>query len=489
MNVAFATNLGAMSSNPKQAESRGRAFRSLPEAHRTIDVPSSGGWLKRSMAYAGPGFLVSVGYMDPGNWGTDLSGGSRFGYALLWVIFASNLMAQFLQVLCARMGIVTGKDLAMACRDYYKRPAAIAMWILCEIAIIACDLAEVVGSAVALQLLFGISLEVGVVLTGFDVLLLLGFMRFGFRKIEAIIFTLVLTVFGCFIYEIFLSKPDWGGVAHGMFVPSIPNAEALLIAVGILGATVMPHNLYLHSSIVQTRAHETKPDGVRSAIKFNTFDTVLALSLAFFVNAAILILAASVFHSTGAVVEELDEGHKLLKMALGAGSATAFAIALLASGQSSTITGTLAGQIVMEGFMRWKIAPWLRRLTTRCLAIIPAILLIHFSGGRDTVQLLVISQVVLSMQLPFAVFPLIAITSDRTKMGEFVNSTFVKIVGYAMGAAIAGLNVYLLCQAYVDYQARHRSILLDAIAILLAAGAVAFTLYVKFGYRERAPAG
>ncbi|MBI5706940.1 MAG: Nramp family divalent metal transporter [Armatimonadetes bacterium] len=451
------------------------AFRSLPEAHRTIGIPAGRAGWRRWLAFAGPGFLVSVGYMDPGNWGTDLAGGSKFGYALLWVIFLSNLMAQFLQVLCARMGLVTGKDLAMACRDYYKRPAAIAMWILCEIAIIACDLAEVVGSAVALNLLFGIRLEVGVVLTGLDVLLLLGFMRFGFRKIEAIVFTLVLTVFGCFVYEILLASPDWSLIAKGTLVPSMPNMEALLISVGILGATVMPHNLYLHSSIVQTRKVEAQDEGMKEAIRSNTIDTVVALSLAFFVNAAILILAASVFYGKGHAVEELAQGHVLLQTTLGAGSAMAFALALLASGQSSTITGTLAGQIVMEGFMKWRLAPWKRRLLTRSLAIVPAVIIIHLSGGKDTVNLLIFSQVVLSMQLPFAIFPLIHITSDPEKMGKYVNRIEVRVLGYMVGVLIAGLNVFLL------YQSIGPLWLGLAVALMIA-----FSVYVK-AYKAPAP--
>ncbi|MFZ4509183.1 MAG: Nramp family divalent metal transporter [Fimbriimonas sp.] len=426
--------------NPEQR------FRSLPEAFKTVVIPQNASWIRKFLAFAGPGYLVSVGYMDPGNWGTDLAGGSKYGYALLWVIFVSNLMAQFLQVLCARLGLVTGKDLAMACRDYYKKPATIALWLLCEIAIIACDLAEVVGSAVALNLLFKIPLELGVLITGLDVLLLLGFMKFGFRKIEAIIVTLVSTIFICFAYEIWAAKPDWSAAARGLLVPSLPGTDALIISLGILGATVMPHNLYLHSSIVQTRKTGDTPAEIDQAVRFNTIDTVVALSLAFFVNAAILILAAAVFWKVGIVVEELQQGHALLHTTLGAGAATAFAVALLASGQSSTITGTLAGQIVMEGFLKISVAPWIRRLVTRGLAIIPAILVIHFSGGKDTVQLLVISQVVLSMQLPFAIFPLVMVTSDRRRMGAFTNSTAVKILGYAICLVIGSLNIYLLVE-------------------------------------------
>lgn len=456
---------------------------SLGDVHQSIAVPAAKTGLRRWLAFAGPGFLVSVGYMDPGNWGTDLKGGSQFGYKLLWVIFLSNLMAQFLQVLCSRLGLVTGKDLAMACRDYYKRPAAVAMWILCEIAIIACDLAEVVGSAVALKLLFGLPLEVGVVVTGLDVLLLLGFMRFGFRKIEAIVFTLVMTVFGCFLYEIVLARPDWAAVAHGTFVPSLPNTEALLIAVGILGATVMPHNLYLHSSIVQTR--QVEDQGMKQALKFNLIDTVVALSLAFFVNAAILILAAATFGGSGHPIEAFDEGHKLLGTALGAGSATAFAVALLASGQSSTITGTLAGQIVMEGFMKWRLKPWIRRLITRSLAIIPAVLIIRVTGESETVNMLILSQVVLSMQLPFAIFPLISVTSDRKRMGGYANRTWVTIVGYVMGSLIAGLNVYLLYAAYRDFQAEHQSPALQYGVIAFILASLGFVAWVQFFYKSR----
>ncbi|MCC6687238.1 MAG: Nramp family divalent metal transporter [Fimbriimonadaceae bacterium] len=421
-------------------------FRSLPEAFRSIPVPKAGSWLRRFLAFAGPGYLVSVGYMDPGNWGTDLAGGSKFGYALLWVILASNLMAQFLQVLCARLGLVTGKDLAMACRDYYPKPVAMVLWFLCEIAIIACDLAEVVGAAIALHLLFGIPLLYGVVITAADVLLLLALMRFGFRKIEAIVVVLVATVFGCFAAQMWMAGPDWGGVVKGMFVPSLPGNEALLISLGILGATVMPHNLYLHSSIVQTRHPQEGAKGLDEAIKFNTVDTIVALSLAFFVNAAILILAAAVFWKTGTVIEEIGDAHKLLTGVLGGASATVFAVALLASGQSSTITGTLAGQIVMEGFLRIKVKPWVRRLLTRSLAIIPALILIHSSGGKETVQLLVLSQVVLSMQLPFAIFPLVAFTTNKAKMGAYANRPWAAWVGFAIATVISGLNIWLLDQ-------------------------------------------
>ncbi|TPG54330.1 Nramp family divalent metal transporter [Sphingomonas glacialis] len=421
---------------------------SLPEAHRTLKVWATGdarraGW-RQWLGFAGPGFLVSVGYMDPGNWGTDLAGGSQFGYALLWVILASNLMAIFLQILCARLGIVTGRDLAQSCREYYPRPVAVALWLLCEIAIIACDLAEVVGSAVALNLLLGLPLVWGVLVTGLDVLLLLLLINLGFRKIEAVVMVLIATIAACFAYTIVLAKPDWSAVALGAVTPAIPNTAALLVALGILGATVMPHNLYLHSSIVQTRAFGRSERDVKAALWFNTVDTVLALGAAFFVNAAILVLAAAVFWRSGIVVDDLRQAFELLRPALGGVAATAFALALLASGQSSTITGTLAGQIVMEGFLRIRIAPWIRRLVTRGIAIVPALVVISATGGKDTVALLVVSQVVLSMQLPFAIFPLMMVTSSRARMGDYANPLWVKVVGYAICSVIAALNVYLL---------------------------------------------
>ncbi|MBL8061242.1 MAG: Nramp family divalent metal transporter [Chthonomonas sp.] len=421
-------------------------FRSLPEAFRSVPIPKSGSWLRRFLAFAGPGYLVSVGYMDPGNWGTDLAGGSKFGYALLWVILASNLMAQFLQVLCARLGLVTGKDLAMACRDYFPKPVAGVLWFLCEIAIIACDLAEVIGAAIALNLLFGIPLMAGVLITAADVLLLLALMQFGFRKIEAIVIALVATVFGCFVVQMYMAKPDMPSVFRGMLIPSMPNNEALLISLGILGATVMPHNLYLHSSIVQTRRTEEGEAGLKDSIRFNTTDTIVALSLAFFVNAAILMLAAAVFWQNGVQIEKMEDAHMLLSGVLGGASATVFAVALLASGQSSTITGTLAGQIVMEGFLRIKIKPWVRRILTRGIAIVPALILIRATGGQETIQLLVLSQVVLSMQLPFAIFPLVAFTSNREKMGAYVNAPWAKWVGYTIATMISGLNIWLLDQ-------------------------------------------
>jgi manganese transport protein len=450
------------------------AARSLPEVHGSIRVGGVGGWARRFLAFAGPGYLVSVGYMDPGNWATDLAGGAKFGYALLWVILLSNLMAMFLQTLCVRLGVASGRDLAQACRDQYSKPVAYVLWFLCEIAIIACDLAEVIGSAVALNLLFGIPLVWGVVITGFDVMLLLAAMHFGFRKIEAIVITLVTTVAVCFAIEVVLSRPEWSALAVGLVVPTIPNAEAFYIALGILGATVMPHNLYLHTALVQTRDIQKTAAGKRQAIRYNTTDTIFALGAAFFVNAAILVVAAAVFHAAGQFdVSELEEAHRLLAPLLGAPIAsTAFAVALLASGQSSTITGTLAGQIVMEGFLKIRVRPWLRRLITRLLAIVPAILLISASGGKNTVGLLVFSQVVLSMQLSFAIFPLMSFTSNPKLMGEFANSRFVKIVGYTICSVIASLNLYLLFQ-----------VLGAGWMALIVASAAAFAIWVRFFYR------
>src|SRR5262245_46394479 len=449
---------------------------SLPEVHGTVRVTGLGGWVRRFLAFAGPGYLVSVGYMDPGNWATDLAGGAKFGYALLWVILLSNLMAMFLQTLCVRLGIASGRDLAQACRDRYSKPVAYVLWVLCEIAIIACDLAEVVGSAVALNLLFGVPLVWGVLITGLDVMLLLAAMHFGFRKIEAIVLTLVSTIAGSFALQVFLSRPEWGGVLAGLTIPSVPDGEAFYIALGILGATVMPHNLYLHTALVQTRDIAPTPEGRRQAIRYNVTDTIVALGAAFFVNAAILVVAAAVFHRAGQFdVAELQEAHRLLAPLLGAPiAATAFAVALLASGQSSTITGTLAGQIVMEGFLNIRIRPWLRRLITRLLAIVPAILLISASGGKDTVGLLVFSQVVLSMQLSFAIFPLLHFTSDRKLMGEFANSAKVKTIGYLICTLIAGLNLSLLYQALGP----------KWMALLVASGLV-FTAWVRFVYAPR----
>jgi len=449
---------------------------SLPESHKSVRVDGGGGFFRRFLAFAGPGYLVSVGYMDPGNWATDLAGGARFGYTLLWVILLSSLMAMFLQTLCARLGIAAGRDLAQACRAEYPRPITIALWLLCEVAIVACDLAEVVGSAVALHLLFGLPLVWGVLITGFDVMLLLAATHFGFRKIEAIVLTLVVTIGVCFAFQVFLSRPDFGAAMAGLVTPLLPDRQALYIALGILGATVMPHNLYLHTALVQTRDVAPTSAGRREAIRFNTTDTLVALGAAFFVNAGILVLAAATFHRAGLFeVSELEDAHRLLAPLLGAPLAsTLFAIALLASGQSSTITGTLAGQIVMEGFLDLRIRPWLRRLVTRLLAIVPAIAMVSASGGKNTVGLLVASQVVLSMQLSFATFPLIKFTSSPKLMGEFVNPAWVRTAGYAICGAIAALNLYLLWQ------------MIGALWLALGAAiALAFWGWARFLYRGR----
>ncbi|WP_445247433.1 Nramp family divalent metal transporter [Microcoleus sp. OTE_8_concoct_300] len=423
---------------------------SLPEVHRSIPVPNSKGFWRKMLAYAGPGYLVSVGYMDPGNWATDLAGGAKFGYALLSVILLSNLMAILLQSLCVRLGVATGRDLAQACRDYFSPRVSFLLWILCEIAISACDLAELVGSAIGLQLLFGIPLVWGVCITALDVMMVLFLQGKGFRYIEALVITIIVIIGGCFIAEIIFAKPDAGGVLLG-YVPSLEilqNQAMLYIAVGILGATVMPHNLYLHSSIVQTRAWEEASDKKWEAIKFGTIDSTVALSIALFINSAILILSAATFHFSGyQEVAEIQDAYKLLSPVLGVGSASAiFAFALLASGQNSTLTATLAGQIVMEGFLNFRLRPWLRRLLTRLIAIVPALITIILFGEGSTTNLLVFSQVILSLQLPFAVIPLVMFTSNRNLMGEFVNPFWLKALAWLVASIIVGLNSWLLLQ-------------------------------------------
>ncbi|MDQ3711322.1 MAG: Nramp family divalent metal transporter [Acidobacteriota bacterium] len=428
---------------------------SLPEANASVPVGKGLGFWRKMLAFSGPGYMVAVGYMDPGNWATDLAGGSRFGYTLLSVIMISNLMAILLQSLALRLGIVTGRDLAQACRDHYSPPVSFVLWILCEVAIIACDLAEVIGSAIALNLLFGIPLIYGVLLTAFDVMILLLLQNRGFRWLEAVVITLVATIGLCFAAEIIFSRPEIGGILSG-FIPSaqiITNPEMLYIAIGILGATVMPHNLYLHSSIVQTRNYERTPEGKREAIKFATIDSTVALMFALFINAAILIVAAATFHSSGNTeVAEIGDAYQLLSPLLGvAGASTLFAVALLASGQNSTLTGTLAGQIVMEGFLNIRLRPWLRRLITRLIAIVPAVVVTFLYGASGTTQLLIFSQVVLSMQLSFAVFPLVMFTSDRLKMGEFVNPLWRKILSYTVAVIIASLNAWLLAQIFREW--------------------------------------
>lgn len=422
---------------------------SLPESHRTISVPGGVGQFWRKLAaFAGPGYLVAVGYMDPGNWATDLAGGSSFGYTLLSVILFSNLMAMLLQSLAAKLGIVTGLDLAQACRAQYSRPTRIMLWIMCEIAIAACDLAEVVGTAIALQLLFGIPMVLGICLTAADVLLILLLHHRGFRQLEAFVVALLIVITGCFAVELLLSRPDFAAVAKG-FVPTSEiafNPAMLYIAIGILGATVMPHNLYLHSSLVQTRRYTRTPTGLREAIKFSTIDSTVALGFAFFINAAILILAASAFHATGQTgVADIHQAYDLLSPTLGAAAASIlFGVALLASGQNSTITATLAGQIVMEGFIDFKMTPWVRRLGTRLLAIVPAVVVAVLYGSSGTTKLLILSQVILSLQLPFAVVPLVRFTSDKAMMGSFVNKGWLKAAAWAVSAIIIVLNLKLL---------------------------------------------
>ena len=404
---------------------------------------STGSYVK----FAGLGLLVGVGYMDPGNWATDLAGGSRYGYTLLWVILAANLMAMVLQTLSARLGIATGKDLARACRDYYPKPVSICLWILCELAIVACDVAEVIGSAVALQLLFGIPILAGVLITGLDVILFLALTRFGFRKLEAVIAVMVATIFFCFVAEIAMAGPNWGAVGAGLVTPKIPDSASLLIAVGILGATVMPHNLYLHSGLAAQRRAEFQDVPDRTAARNATLDTIASLGAAFFVNAAILVLAAAVFYGKSQPIEGLEEAHKLLTPSLGGGAAMLFAIALLCAGQASTITATLAGQISMEGFLDWKASPMARRIVTRGLALIPAVALVA-GGSAHTIELLTFTQVVLSLQLPFAAIPLIAFTASRKRMGDLASPRWLTVLGYLIGAAIISLNIVMLYQTF-----------------------------------------
>ena len=418
--------------------------RSLSDSYRTVAVPTGRTGLAGLRAYIGPGFLVAVGYMDPGNWATDIAGGSAFGYTLLSVVLLSNLMAIVLQALSVRLGIGAGLDLAQACRVRYSRPVTLALWALAEIAIIACDLAEVLGTAIALKLLFGLPLTWGVIVTALDVFLILALQRFGFRTVEAVIIALLVLIAGCFVFEVFHAKPAIGAVLGGL-VPSpaiLTDPAKLYLAIGILGATVMPHNLYLHSSIVQTRAFTDK----RAALKWATLDSTVALGLAFFINAAILILAASTFHFAGRTdVAEIDEAYRLLSPMMGVGAASVvFAVALLASGQNSTVTGTLAGQIVMEGFLDLKLPVWSRRMITRLLAIVPAVLVVAASGDAGATRLLVLSQVVLSLQLPFAVVPLVAFTGSAAIMGAYAAPRWLRVLAWTIAAIIIALNLTLL---------------------------------------------
>jgi manganese transport protein len=447
-------SLPSQSFHPDEGWRLGRTSPSLPEVFSTIAVPRKASFWRTLFAYAGPGLMVAVGYMDPGNWATDLAGGAQFGYLLLSVILISNLMAILLQHLSLKLGIVTGRDLAQACRDHYSRPVTLALWVLCEIAIAACDLAEVIGSAIALNLLFGIPLVAGVLITAADVIVVLFLQHKGFRYVEILVASLIFVIFGAFAYELMIAQPPISAIIGGL-VPSpqiIFNPSALYIAIGILGATVMPHNLYLHSSIVQTRAFDRTEEGRRQAIKFATIDSTGALLFAFFINASILILSAAAFHGTAYEnVADINDAYKLLSPVLGVTLAsTLFGVALLASGQNSTLTGTLAGQIVMEGFLSIRMRPWLRRLITRLIAIVPAVIVAALYGERGTGQLLILSQVILSLQLSFAVVPLVQFTSEKAKMGVFVNSRKLKIVAWAVTLVIIVLNVYLLIQTFTS---------------------------------------
>ena len=424
---------------------------SLPDVFSSVRVSTSPQLWRRALGFIGPGFLISVGYMDPGNWATDLAAGSRYGYTLLFAVMVSNLLAILLQGLSIKLGVATEQDLAQACREHYSRPVTIGLWIFAEIAIAACDLAEVIGSAIALQLLFGVPLLVGVLITSLDVLLILLLQNRGFRYLEAVVIVLIATIGVMFAIEIFFSHPQWGSIAWNLFIPSheiLTDPTMLYIAIGILGATVMPHNLYLHSSIVQTRDYPRTPKGKREAIWLANLDSAAALTMALFVNAAILIVAAAVFHRSGHnKVAEISEAYKLLTPLLGiTGASTMFAVALLASGQNSTLTGTLAGQVVMEGFLHLSLPAWQRRLFTRLLAIVPTVIVTALWGMSGTARLLLLSQVILSMQLSFAVFPLVAFTSNRGKMGEFVNRPWLRILGWVSAVFIAGLNAWLLVQ-------------------------------------------
>jgi len=436
----------------------GEALRpSMPDIFSSVKVSQSPQLWRRLLGFIGPGFLISVGYMDPGNWATDLAAGSRYGYTLLFVIMLSNLMAILLQSLAIKLGVATEQDLAQACRSAYSRPVAIGLWVVAEIAIAACDLAEVIGSAIALQLLFHIPLMLGVVITSLDVLIVLFLQNRGFRYLEALVIVLIGTIAVLFGVEILLSRPEWAPILANLVIPKrqlLTNPGMLYIGIGILGATVMPHNLYLHSSLVQTRNYPRTPTGKREAIRFANWDSAAALTMALFVNAAILVVAAAVFHRSGHFeVAEIEDAYKLLSPLLGVGGASAiFAVALLASGQNSTLTGTLAGQVVMEGFLRLRLPNWQRRLITRSLAIVPTVFVVALYGEHGTAKLLILSQVVLSMQLSFAVFPLVVFTSSRAKMGEFVNALWLKWLAWTVALVIAGLNAWLLVQIFSGRQ-------------------------------------
>jgi len=457
---------------PSPAPSQGK---SLAEVNSSVATqhPSL---LKRIFAFAGPAYLVSVGYMDPGNWATDLEGGSRFGYALIWVILMSNMMAVLLQTLSARLGIVTGKDLAQACRSEYSKAASFVLWLFCEIAIAACDLAEILGTILGLNLLFGLPLLWGAFVTLFDTFLLLAIQKLGVRKMEAFVVSLISVIAGGFVVNLFLAKPDWGAAAAGL-APTLPEGSVYII-LGIIGATVMPHNLYLHSSLVQTRRVSRTVDSKAAACRYNLLDSTIALNAAFFVNAAILILAAAVFHSHGMVVTEIQQADRMLEELLGSQIAPiAFGLALLAAGQSSTLTGTLAGQIVMEGFVHVRMRPALRRLVTRAIALIPAVVVIALTGDAGTYKLLIFSQVVLSLQLPFAIVPLVHFTSDKLKMGAFANRLWVKVLAWITSFIIIGLNGKLVYDQVGEWMAGQTPL---PVAVLIVVATAAISLFLAY---------
>jgi manganese transport protein len=426
---------------------------SLPEVHRSVAVPNSAGFLRKLFAFMGPGYLVAVGYMDPGNWATALAGGSAFGYTLLAVALLSSLMAILLQALCARIGIATGRDLAQLCRERFPRPVAYPLWFLAEVAICATDLAELIGTAIALQLLFGIPLIAGVLLTAFDAFLILWLQNKGVRWLEALIFGFIVLIFGCFAVQIVLSDPVWGEVLRG-YIPStsiVTDQTQLYIAMGILGATVMPHNLYLHTAVVQSRAWNDDAAGKKEAIRFATIDSTIALALALLVNSAILITAAATFHASGNTeVAEIQEAYQLMSPLLGGTlAATLFAVALLLCGLNATVTATLSGQVVMEGFLRFRLPPVMRRLVTRLIAIVPAVIVTWMYGASGTAQLLILSQVILSMQLPFAVIPLMMFASDKGRLGALVAPRWQLVLGWASAALIVALNLKVLADALI----------------------------------------
>ena len=433
---------------PSDTAAPAAAVRSLPEVHRSVAVPNAGGFMRKLFAFMGPGYLVAVGYMDPGNWATALAGGSAFGYTLLSVALASSLMAILLQALCARIGVATGRDLAQLCRERFPKPVAYPLWLLAEVAICATDLAELIGTAIALELLFGIPLIYGVMLTAFDAFLILWLQNKGVRWLEALVFGFIVLIFGSFAVQIALSDPEWGAVLRG-YIPSasiVTNETQLYIAMGILGATVMPHNLYLHTAVVQSRAWGHDVESKREAIRFASIDSTIALSLALLINSAILITAAAIFHTAGQTeVAEIGDAYQLMTPLLGTGlAATLFAVALLLCGLNATVTATLSGQVVMEGFLRFRLPPVLRRLVTRLIAIVPAVVVTWMYGESGTAHLLILSQVILSMQLPFAVIPLMMFASDKRRLGVFAAPRWQVVLGWATAALIVALNLKVL---------------------------------------------